>query len=113
MSARDELIGRLKVALAEIQQRDSYSSNASLDSELLGVVADYIEQGMERETALQRLRGALLRSEAALGGGFAPAVEEGGDEGPREAASLGVSAEEMGRRRAERLLAQALTLRFR
>ncbi|KAF8277008.1 hypothetical protein C3747_225g19 [Trypanosoma cruzi] len=112
MSARDELIGRLKVALAEIQQRDSYSSNASLDSELLGVVADYIEQGMERETALQRLRGALLRSEVALGG-FAPAVEEGGDEGPREAASLGVSAEEMGRRRAERLLAQALTLRFR
>ncbi|RNF27018.1 uncharacterized protein Tco025E_00702 [Trypanosoma conorhini] len=111
MSIRDELVGKLTAALAELQRRHAASVNVPLDSELLGAVADYIEQGVEGQTTLQRLHGALLQSVAASGDAI-PAVKGGGSAVAGETGSLEDSAEDLGRRRAGRLLAQALALRF-
>ncbi|RNF08950.1 hypothetical protein TraAM80_02357 [Trypanosoma rangeli] len=112
MSVRDELVGKLTAALAEVQRRNVSSSNITLDSKLLEAVADYIEQGVGGQTTLQRLHGVLLQTAAASEDVFS-AVERSGSVVAGEVVSLEVSAEELGRRRAGRLLAQALALRFR
>ncbi|AAZ10887.1 uncharacterized protein TEOVI_000466300 [Trypanosoma equiperdum] len=118
MNARDELVEQLSIALSDIEQLQPCTDTA-LDAELLGAVADYIESGVNAEATLKRLRGTLAQVAKKGSVPQAPVQVKKESEGEEKemngngAVSAPVlTAEELGRQRAQLILRDILKERY-
>ncbi|KAG8344965.1 hypothetical protein ERJ75_001418000 [Trypanosoma vivax] len=115
--ACDAVAKELAAALSEIESFKP-SATTSLDTVLLGEIADYVESGARQDATLGRLRQVLLyieKSPAPVTSNTPVDVKVekiGVHAAEAEQAAVETTTEELGRRRAQRLLAEALMLRY-
>ncbi|KEG10145.1 hypothetical protein DQ04_04121030 [Trypanosoma grayi] len=120
MGSRDELVTQFTTMLAEIEWLQP-SPKEMIDADILSAVADYIEVGSGGEATLKRLRDALLhRQNHATAAATTTNAGKNVVKAPAASAapvqeqqpSPANAAEEMGRKRAQKILVQQLLLRY-